>query len=378
MKWKIPLFKIYWDQDDIESVTEIIKRGSYWATGPENKKFEERIAEYVGTRYAVAFNSGTSALHAAMIAHGIKKGDEIIIPSFTFIATANTPLFVGAKSVFADIEQNNLGLDPDDIINKITSKTKAIIPVHYGGLPCKIKEISEIAEDHGLILIEDVAESFGAKVNGKMAGTFGASAMLSFCQNKVITTGEGGCIVTDSKEIYEKLKLIRSHGRQESNDYFSSSEHMDYVNLGYNFRMSNITAALGLSQLKKVEFIIMKRQENAKYLNSALKKIPYILKVPEISDTYHHVYQLYTIQVDSKLRENLIKNLARDGIMSKVYFFPVHQTYYYSKILGYKCNLPTTEKISKQVLSLPIYPHLTEEEMDMIVDSIKMGGKVND
>jgi len=371
MKWKIPLFKIYWDQEDIESVTEIIKRGSYWATGPEIKKFEERIAEYVGTRYAIAFNSGTSALHAAMIAHGIKKGDEISIRSFTFIATANTPLFVGAKPIFADIEQNNLGLDPDDIINKITSKTKAIITVHYGCLPCKIKEISEIAEDHGLILIEDVAESFGAKVNGKMAGTFGASAMLSFCQNKVITTGEGGCIVTDSKEIYEKLKLIRSHGRQESNDYFSSSEHMDYVDLGYNLRMSNITAALGLSQLKKVEFIIMKRRENAKYLNSALKKIPYILKVPGISDIYHHVYQLYTIQVDSKLRENLIKNLARDGIMSKVYFFPVHQTYYYSKILGYKCNLPTTEKISKQVLSLPIYPHLTKEEMDMIVESIK-------
>jgi dTDP-4-amino-4,6-dideoxygalactose transaminase len=215
MKWKIPLFKIYCDQKDIESVTEIIKRGNYWATGPEIKKFEERIAEYVGIRYAVTFNSGTSALHAEMIAHGIKKDDEVIVPSFTFIATANTPLFAGAKPVFADIEQNNLGLDPGDIINKITSKTKAIIPIHYGGMPCKIKEISEIAEDHGLILIEDAAEAFGAKVNGKMVGTFGESTMLSFCQNKIITTGEGGCIVTDSKKIYAKLKLIRSHGRQE-------------------------------------------------------------------------------------------------------------------------------------------------------------------
>ena len=378
MKWKIPLFKIYWDHDDIEAAMEVIKRGSYWAIGPETEKFEEKIAEYVGVKYAVTFNSGTSALHAAMIAHGVKKGDEVIVPSFTFIATANAPGFVGAKPVFADMEENTLGLDPDDVINKITPKTKVIIPMHYAGGLCKIKELSEIAEDHRLILIEDAAEAFGAKVNGEMAGTFGASAMLSFCQNKIITTGEGGCMLTDSKEIYEKLKLIHSHGRYGSNDYFSSNEHMDYVDLGYNFRMSNINAALGLSQLKKVEFIIMKRRENAKYLNSALEKIPYILKVPEISDTYHHVYQLYTIQVDSKLRENLIKNLARDGIMSKVYFFPVHQTYYYSKILGYKCNLPTTEKISKQVLSLPIYPHLTKEEMDMIVESIKRGGKVND
>ena len=371
MKWKIPLFKIYWDREDIESVTEIIKRGNYWATGPEIKKFEGKIAEYIGTKYAVAFNSGTSALHAAMIAHGIKKGDEIIIPSFTFIATANTPLFVGAKPIFADIEQNNLGLDPDDIINKITSKTKAIIPVHYGGLPCKIKEISEIAEDHGLILIEDAAEAFGAKVNGKMVGTFGESAMLSFCQNKIITTGEGGCIVTDSKKRYAKLKFIRSHGRQELNDYFFSNEHMDYVDLGYNLRMSNVTAALGLSQLKKVEFIIKKRREKAKYFNSKLKKIPYILQVPEISDTYHHVYQMYTIQVDPKLRDDLIKHLARDGIMSKVYFHPVHHTYYYRKILGYKCDLPATEKISKQVLSLPIYPDLIKDEIDMIINSIK-------
>ena len=221
MTWKIPLFKIYWDEDDVEAVTESIRAGMNWATGPNVAKFEESIASYVGTEYAVTFNSGTSAMHAALLSHGIKEGDEVIVPSFTFIATANVPLFVGAKPVFADIEEDTFGLDPEDVKEKITEKTKAIIPIHYGGCPCKIRELKEIAQDHDLILIEDAAESFGAKVKDEKVGTFGDSAMLSFCQNKIITTGEGGVIVTNSEEIYEKLKLIRSHGRWETQDYFT-------------------------------------------------------------------------------------------------------------------------------------------------------------
>ncbi len=340
-----------------------------WATGPNIAKFEESIASYIGTEYAVTFNSGTSALHAALLAHGVQRGDEVIVPSFTFIATANAPLFVGAKPVFADIEDTTFGVDPEDVKEKITEKTKAIIPIHYGGCPCKIRELKEIAENHDLILIEDAAESLGARIGDKKVGTFGDSAMLSFCQNKIITTGEGGAIVTNSRELYEKLKLLRSHGRLESQDYFSSSEIMDYIELGYNFRMSNITAALGIAQLRKADKIIGMRRKNAEYLTTQLQQeAKEILTLAPLED-YHNVYQMYTIRVDK--RDELMEYLADSGIMTKVYFSPVHLTHFYKKELGYICKLPVTEEISTQVLTLPMYPTLTKEEIDIISGKIK-------
>ena len=208
MTWNIPLFKMYWDQDDLDSVTNTLSFGMNWAVGPEVTQFEQELSEYIGTKYCLTFNSGTSALHAALLAHGIGNGDEVIVPSFTFIATANAPLFVGARPVFADIEERTLGLDPEDVLEKITPQTKAIIPIHYGGCPCMIRELREIADDHSLILVEDAAEAFGASINGEKVGTFGDSAMLSFCQNKIITTGDGGAMVTESRDLYEKMKLI--------------------------------------------------------------------------------------------------------------------------------------------------------------------------
>jgi len=370
MTWRIPLFKIYWDKEDIESVTEVIKRGSYWATGAEIQEFEMKIAEYVGAQYAITFNSGTSALHAILLAYDIKQGDEVIVPSFTFIATANAPLFVGAKPVFAEIEDKTYGLDPEYVKEKITSKTKAIIPIHYGGCPCLIRELKEIAEDFNLLLIEDAAESLGAKIEDKMIGTFGDSAVLSFCQNKIITTGEGGAVVTDSKEIYEKLRLIRSHGRLETEDYFFSTAHTSYITLGYNFRMSSMTASLGISQLKKIDKIIRMRRKRAEYMTNKLSKIKEIT-LPIPPPGYLHVYQMYTIRVKENLRDDLMKYLSEKGIMTKIYFPPVHLTNFYRNKLGYKGGeLPITEKIASQVLSLPMYPTLTEEEIDYIAESI--------
>ena len=373
MTWKIPLFKIYWDDEDVETVTEAIKAGMNWAVGPNVEHFEDLIASYVGTKYALTFNSGTSALHAALLAHRIKEGDEVIVPSFTFIATANAPLFVGAKPVFADIEEETFGLDPEDVKEKITKKTKAIMPIHYGGCACKIRELKEIAEDNNLLLIEDAAESLGARVINKKVGTFGDSAMLSFCQNKVITTGDGGAMVTDSRAVYEKLKLIRSHGRLETSDYFSSTEYMDYVTLGYNFRMSNITAALGIAQLKKADKIIEMRRENAKYLTTKLNHEVKETITPTPPKDYFHVYQMFTIRVKEpkEKREDLKKYLTDNGIMSKVYFEPVHLASFYKNVLKYDCDLPVTEKVSKDVLTLPIYPTLTKEEMKYIVEEIK-------
>jgi perosamine synthetase len=347
MTWKIPLFKIYWDEADVKAVTEAIKAGMNWAVGPNVEEFEDLIASYVCTKYALTFNSGTSALHAALLAHKIKQDDEVIVPSFTFIATANAPLFVGAKPVFADIEEETFGLDPEDVNEKITEKTKAIMPIHYGGGASKIRELKEIAEDTNLILIEDAAESLGARIGDKKVGTFGDYTMLSFCQNKIITTGDGGALITDSREIYEKLKLIRSHGRLETQDYFSSTEYMDYITLGYNFRMSNIIAALGVAQLKKIDKIIEMRRENAEYLATKLKDIEEII-IPNPPKEYYHVYQMFTVKVNNH-RDDLMKYLAEEGIMTKVYFSPVHLTHFYKNELGYVCKLPVTEQISNQV-----------------------------
>lgn len=369
---KIPLFKIYWDEDDIEMINNVIKRGAYWTTGPNIEEFERMIAEYIGTKYCVTFNSGTSALHSILLAYGIKEGDDVIVPSFTFIATANSPLFVGAKPVFADIEEKTFGLDPESVKEKITPKTKAIIPIHYGGSPCLIRELKEIADDYNLILIEDAAESFGAMIKDKKVGTFGDSAMFSFCQNKIITTGEGGCIVTDSRENYEKLKLIQSHGRQENTNYFSSSEYMDYTTLGYNFRMSDITAALGISQMKKINKIIEMRIKNAEYMTKELSKIDGIV-TPKPPKDYFHVYQMFTIRIEKgrKIRDNLIKYLAEKGIATKVYFYPVHLTQFYKNEFGYKGESPVTEEMADKALTLPMYPALTKEEIDYITEAVK-------
>lgn len=369
MNWKIPLFKIFTDDDDVNQVADVIRSGMNWATGPKVAEFESMITKYVGTKYAVTLNSGTSALHADLIAHGIQPGDEIIVPSFTFIATANSPFFVGAKPIFADIETETYGLNPEDIKERITKKTKVIMPIHMGGCSCKIKEIREIAEDNKILLIEDAAESLGAKIGDKKVGTFGDSAMFSFCGPKVITTGEGGVIVTESKDIYEKIKLLRSHGRADTKDYFSTNEYMDYISLGYNFRMSNITAALGIAQLHKIDYVIKKRREHAKYLTELLNKLAPQVKTPNPPKGYYHLYQMYTIEAPK--RDELMNYLGEQGIMAKVYFPPAHLSHFYKNVLKMRPDLPVTEKTAGKVLTLPMYPSLTKEEMDYMAEKIQ-------
>lgn len=369
MSWKIPLFKIYTEEDDVEEVAEVIRSGMNWATGPKVSEFEELICNYVGTNYAVTFNSGTSALHALLLAYGIGQGDEVIVPSFTFIATANAPFFVGAKPVFADIEKDTFGLDPVDVLKKITPKTKAIMPIHMGGCSCRISELRKIADDHDLLLIEDAAESLGANVNGRKVGTFGDSAMFSFCGPKVITTGEGGIITTNSRDLAEKMKLLRSHGRADTKDYFSTNEYLDYVSLGYNFRMSNITAALGIAQLNKIDKIVQMRRKNAAYLDARIKQDLPSIMVPNVPKGYYHLYQMYTIYVSDN-RNELMNHLANDGIMAKVYFPPVHLSHFYKNVLKYSPDLPVTEEVADHVLTLPMYPQLTEDEMDYMIDSM--------
>jgi len=372
MEWKIPLFKTYSDQDDIDSVTEIIRRGTYWAVGPEIEEFEKRIAEYIGTKYALTFNSGTSALHTLLLAHDVKD-KEVIVPSFTFIATANAVVLAGGIPVFAEVENETFGLDAEDVKNKITEKTKAILPIHYGGFPCKdIEKLREIADKNNILLIEDAAESIGSNINGKNVGTFGDSAMFSFCQNKVLATGEGGLIVTESRDIYEKAKFIRCHGRVENaDDYFSSIDENDYIMVGYNFRMPTMIAALGISQLNKIQKIIDMRRRSGHYLSKHLSQINSIT-IPKEVEGHYQVYQMYTIQLPSKeVRDSLQEHLSKNGIMSKVYFYPLHLKTIYSKQYGNKeGDLPKTELLSDTVLNIPLFPEITQEELDYIINII--------
>jgi perosamine synthetase len=368
MSARIPLFKIYWDEADIKSVTKSLKTGMNWSIGQNIGSFEQKIGRYVGTEYATVFNSGTSALHSALLAYGVGTADEVIVPSFTFVATANAPLFVGAKPVFADIEDETFGLDPEDVNERITKHTKAIIPVHYGGCPCKITELTQIAQDHDLVLIEDAAESFGAKIEESRVGAFGDSAMFSFCQNKIITTGDGGAITTDSKQLRDRLELIRSHGQFETLHGLEQEKSSDYIALGYNFRMSNIIAALGIAQLDKVDAIIDMRRRNANYLTSKLKREGQDVVTPVPPRGYYHVYQMYTIRHPA--RDQLMSHLFNQGIMTKVYFPPVHQSYFYREVLNCSSRLPVTEELAGQVLTLPLWPHMKEAEMNYVVDAI--------
>ncbi len=366
MEKPIPLFKIFWEEKDVESVSEVIRRGSHWTIGQSTKEFEKKIAKETCNRYALTFNSGTSALHASLLAHGVGPGDEVIVPSFTFIATVNAPLFVGARPVFADIENQSFGLDPESVLKVLGPKTKAIIPIHYGGGMCEIDQLSEIARENDLILIEDAAESLGARYKGKCAGTFGDSTVLSFCQNKVITTGEGGAVVTDSPEMAEMLGLVRSHGRSGDRAYFSGAK-VDYVDMGFNWRVSEITASLGSSQMDNLSKVIEKRRQIASLYDDLLDEVDEV-RPAGVGQNTKPVYQMYTIRIPEK-RDMVKERLLKSQIGCKVYFEPVHDNSYHEGFA--KVALPVTEKTSQEVLSLPIYPNLKEEEVRFVVKKIK-------
>jgi perosamine synthetase len=308
------------------------------------------------------------------LAFDITSG-EVIVPSMSFISTANCAILAGAKPVFAEIEEKTLGLDVDDVEKKITKKTRAIIPMHYGGKVCKdIEALNELANNKKIKLIEDNAESFGAKINNKFAGTIGNAGMLSFCQNKIITMGEGGAILTNDEKIYKKLLLIRSHGRveQSGTDYFSNIYEMDYIQVGYNYRIPTICGALGLSQLEKIDKIIELRRKVGKYYDKHLKKIPQIKIIPEIEES-RNVYQLYSILLENpENRNELQAYLLEKGIYTKVYFFPIHLKSFYRKKFGYKIgDFPITETLSDKIVTIPFSLRFKESDQDYIIKSIR-------
>jgi perosamine synthetase len=364
---------MHYDENDGKSVLSVLKRGMYWGLSSETIELEKKIAEITDRKYCVVFNSATSALHALMISYKFSNLDEIILPSFTFIASSNSVLFVNAVPKFADIEDLTYGLDPLDVISKISKKTKAIMPVHYAGNICMIDELRRIADDYKLTLIEDAATALGSKFHGKGGGSFGDTSVISFAWNKIITSGEGGAALTDSKKTYEDLIRIRSHGRIDKENYFLSASPSDYTSLGYNWRMSAMTAALGLSQLNKLQKLVRMRNDNAKYLTKLLSSVQTI-ELPRVPHHGVSNFMLYTIRIrdEKRKRDNLHNFMTKKGIQTKVIYEPVHLTKFYKKKFGYKKGLlKNTERISDEILSLPMYPHLKKTEMGYIAESIR-------
>ncbi|MEK6949700.1 MAG: DegT/DnrJ/EryC1/StrS family aminotransferase [Nanoarchaeota archaeon] len=360
----IPIAKPYIGEEEINAVVSVLKSGII-AQGPKVMELEEKFAKLCGAKYAVAVNSGTAALHSSLYVTGIKEGDEVITTPFTFIATANTILMQRARPVFADIDEETFNINPEKIREKITRKTKAIMTVDLYGQPCDYDEIKEISRKNKLILIEDAAQSVGAEYEGTKTGNLGDIAGFSFYATKNIACGEGGIITTNNKEYAENAKLFRQHGRSKMSSY-------EYVNLGYNYRTTDISAAIMLEQLKKLDFINKKRIENASYLSKGLQKIKGI-QVPIIKNGRKHVFHQYTIRVDGfKLsRDKLLEHLTEKGIGNGVYYpKPLHLLGHYKVFGCKKGDFPVAEKACDEVLSLPVHPYLTKEQMDTIINTI--------
>lgn len=356
------LFKSYAGKTELEAVEKVLKRGTFWLNGPEVSKFEDKVADISKREHAVAFNSGTTALYTLLIKSGVTG--EVILPSLTYPATANAVHATGAQPVFADIEEESLGLSFESVKEKITPRTRAIIPVHFGGTVCKeIDSIKGLADEHDIWVIEDAAQSFGAMRDGEMVGNFGDSAMFSFSYNKIISTGAGGMIVTDSEDISDRC---RQFGRQGKDSVGSFS------NYGLNFSMPSINAALGLAQLDKLSFMIEKRRSMAEYLDSELRKVDILEPAHQPLDNRNRpVFQMYNVLCsDRETRDNLRDHLSNEGIMTRISYKPVHWTPFY-RDMNIDLQLPVTREIASRILTLPFHLYLEEEDLDEIVDSIR-------
>ena len=349
-------------EEEIQAVVKVMRSGyltSALGTGPMVTQFEENFAKFAGVKHAVAVNTGTAALHSAIVAAGVKQGDEVILPSFTFVATAEAVVMAGGKPVFADIDPKTYNVSPAEIEKNLTENTKAVVPVDLYGLSADFTPIRKIAEEHGLAVVEDAAQAHGATYAGKPAGAFSDAACWSLYASKNITTGEGGVVTTDSDEIAETLRLIRTHG--EKAKYAS-------LMLGYNYRMSEIQAAIGNVQLEKLPSFVAKRRENAKRLTEMLT-VSDRLKLPEETAERRHSWYLYTVRLQNateKERDRIVEELQRKDIGAATYYVhPVHLMPYYRENFG-EHTLPETEKAAQQVFSLPIHPGVTEAQVDHI------------
>ncbi|WP_368634245.1 UDP-4-amino-4,6-dideoxy-N-acetyl-beta-L-altrosamine transaminase [Kurthia gibsonii] len=360
--------------EDIKTVIETLK-SPYLTTGPKVSEFEKVVADYVGATYAVAFSNGTAALHAACYAAGITQGDEVITTPITFAASANCVRYMGGEVIFADIDEETYNLDPKEVEKKITSKTKAIIPVDFTGQPVDIDAFMEIGKKHNIVIIEDGAHSLGASYKKRKVGATADMTMFSFHPVKPITTGEGGMIVTNNRTYYEKLCLFRGHGitqtayAKEQGDWY-----YEMTDLGYNYRMTDIQAALGISQMNRLDEFIEKRQELANLYTEKINQLPTLKAPNQLADTKSG-WHLYSVQLDEvalgKTRKEVFEDLRNANIGVHVHYIPVYWHPYYQE-LGYKKGIcPKAEQWYERALTLPLHPQMNEADVDFVLSYFK-------
>lgn len=373
MEWKIPLSDIDLDNEEIEAVTTVLK--SKWLSmGPVTQQFEEEFAQYLGVKHAFGVSNGTAALHIAHKVLGIGDGDEVIVPSLTFVATANSVLYCGGKPVFADITSlDDFNISPDDILEKITPKTKAITVVHYGGYPCNMDAIIEIARDHKLKVIEDTAHAPGAEYKREKCGTIGDVGCFSFFANKNLSTGEGGMVVTNDDSMAEKIRIMRSHGMTTLTwDRHKGHAHSyDVVDMGFNYRINEMASALGIVQLKKLDQNNEKRRKTAKEYKKQLINVSGI-SVPFKEHNGKSSYHIFPILLSEKIRRDVFMDkLKEKGIQTSIHYPPIHLFTYYRKMIGFKDGtLPKTEHVGKHEVTLPLHPLINENQITNIVNCI--------
>lgn len=360
----IPVSEPKLDGNELKYVCECVKSNWISSAGNFIEKFEDAFKRYCGAKYAVACSSGTAALHLALAALGLKNGDEVIIPTFTMIATANAVTYLGAKAVLVDADPITWNIDTGKIETKITRRTKAIIPVHTYGLPADMDRILSIAKKHSLFVIEDAAEAHGAEYKGRRVGSIGDIACFSFYANKIVTTGEGGMVTTNNKKIAEKVRILRDHA-------FSKERHFWHQYLGYNYRMTNLQAAVGLAQVERLRSLVAIRLRNAKYYSFLLRDVKGIRLPPEVKEV-KNVYWMYSVLVEDDFgltRDALRMYLAQRGIETRTFFVPVHlQPIYFRK---YNERFPVAEELCQKGMYLPSGATLTKKDIEYTVECIK-------
>jgi dTDP-4-amino-4,6-dideoxygalactose transaminase len=364
-------------EDEIQAVVETLRSG-WLTTGAKVRQLEEDFAGYVGARYALAVNSGTAAMHLALDAIGLNEGDEVIVPTMTFAATAEVVLYFRGKPVLVDCRPDTLNLDPDQLEQTITSKTKAIIPVHIGGQPCEMNRILEIARHHNLKVIEDAAHALPARYQGQLVGTIGDITCFSFYATKTITTGEGGMATTENLEWAERMRIMSLHGISKDAWKRYTAEGSWYYEIlypGYKYNLTDMAAALGVQQLKKCDWFWEIRQRYASLYNEGLQDVPGIM-IPHVASDVQHAWHLYIIQLDLEQlrigRNEFIELLRKENIGTSVHFIPLHLHPYYRDTFNYLPeDFPHAHSAFKRIISLPIYPKMTEKDVQRVIDAVR-------
>lgn len=361
-------------QEEIDEVVDSLKSG-WLTTGPKTKRFEDLLAEYTGAKHALAVNSGTAGLHIALAAAGIGEGDEVITTPLTWAATANMIVEVGARPVFVDIDDATLNLDPAKIEAALTPRTKAILPVHFAGLPCDMDAIMQIAADRDLFVIEDAAHAIGTEYCGRRVGSIGHATVFSFHPIKNITTGEGGAVTTDNDEWAQRMRLLRFHG--VSRDSFSrasakGSARYDVECLGYKYNMLDLQAALGMHQIAKLDRFIAARARIADHYDAAFADLAAIQRPTKGACGTRHAWHLYVVRPRTMPRDDFMNALAARNTGTGLHFLAVHTSSYYQSAFGYKPgDFPVAEDASERVCSLPLFPGMTLQDAQDVVTAVK-------